>query len=438
VTQALDIISTEHRSMWQLTVVLEELCKHCAEPEHKPDAELFELILDYIEQYVERVHEPKEETYLYRAVLERSSEGNDMIAQFKREHAGTPDAVARLRAQMKAVVRDYPAGAAEFRQALEDYISMMRRHIMKEESDLFPLARRTLTDVDWDEINSAFADSADPSFGEQALVEFRARMSRIVNQAPAPIGFGLVAEKKPAAEDHPVLLAVNNLTSHYGRIEALRGVTVQVRQGQLVALVGANGAGKTTLLRAISGVQKASGGAISFAGQDITHMRPDQRVRLGICQVPEGRQVFGPLTVEDNLRLGAYTRSDKETIQEDMEQMYAMFPILKQKFRQAAGTLSGGQQQMLAMARALMGRPKLLLLDEPSMGLAPLLIQEIFNAIISLREHGKTVFLVEQNAQAALAIADYAYVIETGQTVLEGAGSELLVNEQVKSAYLGI
>ncbi len=437
-TQALDIISTEHRSMWQLTVVLEELCKHCAEPEHKPDAELFELILDYIEQYVERVHEPKEETYLYRAVLERSSEGNDMIAEFKREHAGTPDAVARLRAQMKAVVRDYPAGAAEFRQALEDYISMMRRHIMKEESDLFPLARRTLTDVDWDEINSAFADSADPSFGEQALVEFRARMSRIVNQAPAPIGFGLVAEKKPAAEDHPVLLAVNNLTSHYGRIEALRGVTVQVRQGQLVALVGANGAGKTTLLRAISGVQKASGGAISFAGQDITHMRPDQRVRLGICQVPEGRQVFGPLTVEDNLRLGAYTRSDKETIQEDMEQMYAMFPILKQKFRQAAGTLSGGQQQMLAMARALMGRPKLLLLDEPSMGLAPLLIQEIFNAILSLREHGKTVFLVEQNAQQALAIADYAYVIETGQTVLEGAGSELLVNEQVKSAYLGI
>ena len=437
-TQALDIISTEHRSMWQLTVVLEELCKHCAEPEHKPDAELFELILDYIEQYVERVHEPKEETYLYRAVLERSSEGNDMIAEFKREHAGTPDAVARLRAQMKAVVRDYPAGAAEFRQALEDYISMMRRHIRKEESDLFPLARKTLTDVDWDEINSAFADSADPSFGEQALVEFRARMSRIVNQAPAPIGFGLVAEKKPAAEDHPVLLAVNNLTSHYGRIEALRGVTVQVRQGQLVALVGANGAGKTTLLRAISGVQKASGGAISFAGQDITHMRPDQRVRLGICQVPEGRQVFGPLTVEDNLRLGAYTRSDKETIQEDMEQMYALFPILKQKFRQAAGTLSGGQQQMLAMARALMGRPKLLLLDEPSMGLAPLLIQEIFNAILSLREHGKTVFLVEQNAQQALAIADYAYVIETGQTVLEGAGSELLVNEQVKSAYLGI
>jgi branched-chain amino acid transport system ATP-binding protein len=148
--------------------------------------------------------------------------------------------------------------------------------------------------------------------------------------------------------------------------------------------------------------------------------------------------MFGPLSVEDNLRLGAYTRSDKDAIQEDMEQMFAMFPILKQKYRLPAGTLSGGQQQMLAMARALMGRPKLLLLDEPSMGLAPLLVQEIFNAIISLRENGKTVFLVEQNAQAALSIADYAYVVETGETVLSGTGRELLVNERVKEAYLGI
>jgi branched-chain amino acid transport system ATP-binding protein len=309
---------------------------------------------------------------------------------------------------------------------------------MKEESDLFPLARRILTDADWNEINSAFADSNDPQFGVESRAEFRALLSRIVNQAPEPLGFGLAREAVPEPDLHPVLLSVQNLSSHYGRIEALRGVSIEVRQGQLVALVGANGAGKTTLLRAISGVQKVSGGAISFAGQDITQARPDQRVRLGICQVPEGRQVFGPLTVEDNLRLGAYTRSDKEGIADDMEQMYAMFPILKQKFRQAAGTLSGGQQQMLAMARALMGRPKLLLLDEPSMGLAPLLIQEIFNAIISLREHGKTVFLVEQNAQQALSIADRAYVIETGETVLSGTGSELLNNEQVKSAYLGI
>ena len=435
---ALQVISNEHRSMWQLTVVLDELRKQLGRQEEKPDAELFDMILDYIEQYIERVHQPKEEAFLYKAVLDRSSEGNEMIAQFQREHAASPEIVATLRSQLKTLVHHHPQGIAEFQAALEEYIAMLRRHILREENELFPLARRILTDVDWDEINSAFADSQDPQFGESARVEFRALMSRIVNQAPEPVGFGLVTEVKAAAEANPVLLSVENLSSHYGRIQALRNVTIEVRQGHLVALVGANGAGKTTLLRAISGVQKTSGGKVSFAGQDITHLRPDQRVRLGICQVPEGRQVFGPLSVEDNLRLGAYTRCDKASIKEDMEQMYAMFPILKQKFKQAAGTLSGGQQQMLAMARALMGRPKLLLLDEPSMGLAPLLIQEIFNAIISLREHGKTVFLVEQNAQAALSIADHAYVIETGETVLSGSGSELLSNEQVKSAYLGI
>ena len=437
-TEALQIISNEHRSMWQLTAVLDELRKQLGNPQQKPDADLFNLILDYIEHYIERVHEPKEEAFLYKAVMERTSEGKEMIAGFHRDHASTPELVARLRSQLALLLRDYPTGVVEFQAALEEYIAMMRRHMMKEESDLFPLARRVLTVQDWNEINTAFADSDDPLFGERVRAEFRALMSRIVNHAPEPIGLGLTARAKPAAEAHPVLLAVDKLTSQYGRIQALRGVSIEVRQGQLVALVGANGAGKTTLLRAISGVQKISGGDVRFAKQDITHLRPDQRVRLGICQVPEGRQVFGPLSVEDNLRLGAYTRRDKESIKEDMEQMYAMFPILKQKFRQAAGTLSGGQQQMLAMARALMGRPKLLLLDEPSMGLAPLLIQEIFNAILSLREQGKTVFLVEQNAQAALSIADRAYVIETGEIVLSGSGSELLDNEQVRSAYLGI
>jgi len=435
---ALQTISNEHRSMWQVSVVLEELCKQCGDPQQKPDAELFELILEYIEQYIERVHQPKEEAYLYRAVAERTAEGAEMIEQFRREHAASPEIVARLRSQLHDLMKHFPEGREQFRVDLESYITLLRTHIKREESDLFPLARKVLTDVDWDEIDAAFADSHDPQFGEESRAKFRALLSRIVNEAPAPIGFGVAREERRDADAHPVLLSVRDLSSHYGRIQALRGVTIEVRQGQLVALVGANGAGKTTLLRAISGVQKVSSGAINFAGQDITHARPDHRVRLGICQVPEGRQVFGPLSVEDNVRLGAYIRNDKDSIAEDMEQMYAMFPILKQKFRQAAGTLSGGQQQMLAMARALMGRPKLLLLDEPSMGLAPLLIQEIFNAVVTLREQGKTVFLVEQNAQQALSIADRAYVIETGETVISGTGPELLNNEQVKSAYLGI
>jgi branched-chain amino acid transport system ATP-binding protein len=235
----------------------------------------------------------------------------------------------------------------------------------------------------------------------------------------------------------PLVLDIAGLTSHYGRIQALHGIDLQVRQGQLVALVGANGAGKTTLLRAISGVQPISAGSIAFAGQDVSRMSADRRVRAGICQVPEGRQVFGPMTVEDNLRLGAFTRPAQD-VAGDMERMYGLFPILKEKRLLLAGTLSGGQQQMLAMARALMGRPQLLLLDEPSMGLAPLLIAEIFRIVAELRDQGITIFLVEQNAHAALSIADVGYVIETGAITLSGPGPELLHNEQVQSAYLGM
>jgi len=234
-----------------------------------------------------------------------------------------------------------------------------------------------------------------------------------------------------------VALQVKGLTSHYGRIQALHGIDLDVREGQLVALVGANGAGKTTLLRAISGVQPITGGTIAYRGQPLARIAPGQRVRAGICQVPEGRQVFGPMSVEDNLRLGAFTRPKAE-LASDLERMYGLFPILKEKRMLLAGTLSGGQQQMLAMARALMGRPSLLLLDEPSMGLAPLLIAEIFQIVQRLRGEGITIFLVEQNAHAALSIADVGYVIESGAIILSGPGPELLKNEQVQSAYLGM
>jgi branched-chain amino acid transport system ATP-binding protein len=233
------------------------------------------------------------------------------------------------------------------------------------------------------------------------------------------------------------VLEVENLRSAYGRIEVLKGVSLQVRAGEVVALVGANGAGKTTLLRALSGVQPMTSGEIRFKGQRIDRLPPHQRVELGITQSPEGRQVFGPLTVEDNLRLGAYRRRDKE-IEQDRERIFAMFPILAEKRQLLAGGLSGGQQQMLAIGRALMGRPKLLLLDEPSLGLSPLLVDQILDAIVSLRKDGITVLLVEQNASAALAIADRGYVLETGKVAYSGTGSSLLADPQVKAAYLGI
>ena len=234
------------------------------------------------------------------------------------------------------------------------------------------------------------------------------------------------------------LVHVAGVSSHYGRIQALHGVDLEVRSGELVALVGANGAGKSTLLRCLSGVQPVSGGSIRYDGADIGRMRPEARVRAGICQVPEGRQVFGPLSVEDNLRLGAFTRSSGDGIDGELAEIYAMFPVLREKRSLPAGTLSGGQQQMLAMGRALMGRPRLLLLDEPSMGLAPLIVQEIFQTILRLRERGTTILLVEQNVAAALAIADRAYVLETGRIVLDGQAHDLARDPRVRDTYLGV
>jgi branched-chain amino acid transport system ATP-binding protein len=232
------------------------------------------------------------------------------------------------------------------------------------------------------------------------------------------------------------VLEVADLHSAYGRIEVLKGVSLDVRAGEIVALIGSNGAGKTTLLRALSGVQPITRGEIRFLGERIERLAPHRRVQRGMTQSPEGRQVFGPLSVEDNLRLGAYVRSDSR-IAEDRDRIFAMFPILAEKRHLAAGGLSGGQQQMLAIGRALMGKPKLLLLDEPSLGLSPILVDQILAAIVSLKAEVITVLLVEQNASAALEIADRGYILETGRIAGTGEGAALLSDPKVKAAYHG-
>jgi branched-chain amino acid transport system ATP-binding protein len=232
------------------------------------------------------------------------------------------------------------------------------------------------------------------------------------------------------------MLEIENLHSAYGRIEVLRGVSLKVQAGEVVALIGSNGAGKTTLMRALSGVQPITAGSINFLGEPIEKLPSYARVRRGIVQSPEGRHIFGPLSVEDNLSLGGYVRRDK-AIESDRQRVYAMFPILHEKRHLLAGSLSGGQQQMLAIGRALMGRPKLLLLDEPSLGLSPVLVDQILSAIAALRADGVTVLLVEQNASAALEISDRGYVIETGCIVFSDKASALLSDPKVKNAYLG-
>jgi branched-chain amino acid transport system ATP-binding protein len=233
------------------------------------------------------------------------------------------------------------------------------------------------------------------------------------------------------------MLTVEGLRSRYGRIEALHGIDLQVNSGEIVAVVGANGAGKTTLLRCISGIQPLSGGTVMFRGETLSNIPAFRRIRRGLSQSPEGRQIFTNLTVEENLRLGAYIFDDQR-VGRDMQDAFAMFPILKEKRNLPAGGLSGGQQQMLAIARALMGRPSCLLLDEPSMGLAPILVAQIFDVVKSLKALDVTVLLVEQNAFGALSIADRGYVMETGKIAFSGSAAELIADPRVREAYLGI
>jgi len=232
-------------------------------------------------------------------------------------------------------------------------------------------------------------------------------------------------------------LEVDTIDARYGRINALSGVSLHVDEGEIVTLIGANGAGKTTTLRSISGLVKIVAGAIRFQGKDLAKNTPDQIVRLGIGHSPEGRRVFPRMTVRENLELGAYTRTSKKEIADDMEQVLTTFPRLKERYEQKAGTMSGGEQQMLAMGRALMSRPKVLLLDEPSLGLSPLLVQTIFGVIKEINLRGTTILLIEQNARQALAIASRGYVLEVGKIAFEGPSAELMSSEAVQAAYLG-
>ncbi|WP_128982116.1 ABC transporter ATP-binding protein [Streptomyces roseicoloratus] len=233
------------------------------------------------------------------------------------------------------------------------------------------------------------------------------------------------------------LLEVEDLRVAYGKIEAVKGISFSVEQGQVVALIGTNGAGKTTTLRTLSGLLKPTAGKIAFDGQVLNGIPAHKVVSLGLAHSPEGRHIFPRLSIAENLQLGAFLRSDKDGIERDIQRAYDLFPILGERRKQAAGTLSGGEQQMLAMGRALMSQPKLLMLDEPSMGLSPIMMQKIMETIATLKAEGMTILLIEQNAQAALSLADYAYVLEVGSIKLSGTGQELLVNDDVRKTYLG-
>ena len=436
---ALTLISQDHSNLWRLATTIDQVASEIEAGAPTEEA-FFASVFDYIEQFVDRSHHPKEDDYLFRLLRLRSVEAAAILDSLQTEHREGPAKLRALRGQVSQAAQGEITGA-ELALALRNYTAGLKTHIRTEEKSVLPLARSALLPSDWAEINAAFLDNKDPLFGDAARAEFRELYHRIASLAPESVGLGGSSvgqlQASPAQAKLDVLLNVQGMESCYGRIKALKGISITVRRGETVALVGANGAGKTTFLRTLSGVQPMSAGSIHFDGEDISKLRSDKRMRRGICQSPEGRQVFGPLSIEDNLRLGAYTQP-REQVEGDMEKIFAMFPILKEKRALPAGTLSGGQQQMLAIGRALMGRPRLLLLDEPSMGLAPLLVEEVFNVIRTLKSQGMTILLVEQNAFAALAIADRGYVLETGNVTLTGTGQELISNEQVRAAYLGM
>lgn len=436
---ALRIISEDHNNLWRMATTVDQLADDM-QAGAAPAFDFLYQVLDYMAQLEELFHYPKENDHLFAFVRLRSPGLAVTLDALEQDHRVSNARHLALCTSLTAVANgDLPLPALT--KQLREFTADLKRHILVEEKQVLPVAHKTLLPDDWRQIDLAFHDATHPQFGQTAQARFRELYHRIVSVAPESLGLGGKSVGHLQGGNFPVqtevLLRVDALESCYGRIKALKGINMEVRRGETVALVGANGAGKSTLLRALSGVQPISAGRIWFDGEDISQLRPDGRVRRGICQSPEGRQVFGPLSIEDNLALGSYTQPRHQLVG-DMEKIFTMFPILKEKRQQAAGTLSGGQQQMLAIGRALMGRPRLLLLDEPSMGLAPLLVQEVFDVIRTLKNQGMTILLVEQNALAALDIADRGYVLETGSVSLTGSGNDLVRNEQVRVAYLGM
>lgn len=308
--EALRIISEEHRNLWRIASTLDSVAEEMAAGQPVEPA-FFSAIFDYIEEFMDGCHHAKEDEYLFPCLRQRSAEAAAVLDRLQAEHRNGPEILKALRTQLAAAAG---SGNEAFLAALRTYTQSLRNHIRTEEKDCIPLAREVLLPEDWRDIDRAFLDNNDPLFGESARAEYRELFHRIANLAPESVGLGAhstgeLQQRNTAAFSHgEALLSVSGLESCYGRIKALKGLSLEVRQGELVALVGANGAGKTTFLRTLSGIQPMSAGSIQFAGEDISALRSDLRMRRGICQSPEGRQVFGPLSIEDNLRLGAYSQ----------------------------------------------------------------------------------------------------------------------------------
>ena len=428
--EALRIITEEHQNLWRIATTLDMVADEIDDG-GKIEQPFFNSVFDYIDQFMDRAHHAKEDEFLFPALRARSTEAAVILDRLQAEHRNGPENLRDLRAKLASTAGGGENNAA-FTTVLRTYTQGLKSHIRSEEKDALPLAREVLNAEDWASIDRAFLDNEDPLFGGKAKAEFRELFHRIASLAPESVGLGArsagALQPGVLSGAGDVLLSISGLESCYGRIKALKGIDLEVRQGELVALVGANGAGKTTFLRTLSGVQPMSAGRIIFNREDISGLRSDLRMRRGICQSPEGRQVFGPLSIEDNLRLGAYTQP-KAQVAGDLEKIYAMFPILKEKRNLPAGTLSGGQQQMLAIGRALMANPSLILLDEPTEGLAPVIVDQLGVIFNQVAAQGTALLLIEQNMTLVTRVAKRYVAMAKGAVVAEGVVTENSLDE---------
>ncbi len=415
---AIRVIIAEHGGIWRVLDILEQLQRQMNMEDIAPDAELIGAILDYLKSFSHRIHQDGNDILLHQLLRERVPEAEALLSRQTEDHVVGAVRIAELRGLLDRCVREYPQGRDLFSKQLSRFIFALRKHIKREEGIVVPLAREHLHEEDWLALVSSRDQDDDPLFGSQVRAEFSALRERIAQMTPEGISGLRVAE--PSADrqkDHPPLIRLDEISCQFDESVALNKVSLEINQGEIVSITGGDGSGKTSLFKTICGLENLASGSVYFSGLDISRMPADKRIYTGIVHVPEGRQVFGPMSVEDNILLGSYSRKMDASVYSDLESLYDLVPVLRQKRNMMAGSLNQGEQQLLAIARGLMAKPKLLLIDEPYSGLAPDQVGDISRIIRRLKKEGVTLIITEPKSGFASEIADRQLFMRSGEIV---------------------
>lgn len=412
---AIRVIIAEHGGIWRVLDILEQLQRQMNMEDQAPDAELIHTILDYLQSFSHRIHLDGKDILLHQLLRERVPEAEALLSRQTEDHLIGAVRIAELRGLLDRCAANYPEGRDLFSKQLSRFIFALRKHIKREEGIVVPLAREHLLEADWLALVSSRDQDDDPLFGRQVREEFSALREKISQMTPESIIGHNPAVSKPAPiMGNDTLLKVEGASCQFEESIALEGVSFEVESGDIVAVMGEDGSGKSSLFKAICGLQELSSGSVTFSGLDISRMPADKRVYAGIVHVPEGRQVFGPMSIEDNILLGCYSRKMDASVYSDLEVIYEGFPLLRKQRHQMAGSLSAGEQQLLAMARGLMAKPKLLLIDEPYSDLSPDMVKEVSSVIRRAKKDGITLMLSERKRGFASELANRHFEMRKG------------------------